>query len=202
MRCRFFTLLMIAMVTSAGFLIPSAQAGASAEIDFWIEKVDPVTKKGEKASIYTFDDYLSYVTVIKNNGTEHISTADVKYKVTLRDYSVGGIPRLATRFLPSTVEWKRNWEVNLKSGEEKRIDETKSMVDWTKFLFSLLGYTLVSYNAAKATGVVDGKLGPFTIKGAKVNAANSQGTVAVELFINGKSFGKKSCEYTLIAKAD
>jgi hypothetical protein len=202
MRWRLFIImLMVAVVISNGFLTPSAQAEKSAKFDFWVEIVDPVTKKSEKLSIVTLDTLLNYVTVIKNNGPEYISTADVKYKVDWRDVSVSHIPSFIIESLPISVEWEREWEVNLKPGEGKRIEEMKSWAEWTKFTISTVGFTLTDYNVGDATMVVDGKLGPFTIKGIKVNLANCKGTQSAELFIDGKSFGKRSCEFEYRAKA-
>jgi hypothetical protein len=195
-------MLMVAVVISSGFLTPSAQAEKSAEFDFWFERVDPATGKSEKMSGYTLDDLVRFVIVIKNNGIEYISTANVKYGTSWRDYSVTHIPHFATRFFPSSAEWERKWEVNLKPGEEKRIEEMKSGIDWIKFYFSFFGYTLTNYNADDATIVAEGKVGPFTIKGIKTNLADSKYITTIELFIDGKSFGKRSCKYICVAKAD
>jgi hypothetical protein len=200
-RCRLLIMLMMAVVISNGFLAPSAQAEKSAEFDFWIEKVDPATGKGEKALYYTLDDLENRIIVIKNSGTEHISTADVKYKCNWQGYSLSHFPHFATRFIPISLEGERKWEVNLKPGEEKRIEEIKSAVEWTKFEISLLGYTLTGYNVDNGAVVVDGKFGPIPIKGIKADLAHCKETVTVKLFIDGKSLGEKSCEWRVMAKA-
>jgi hypothetical protein len=106
------------------------------------------------------------------------------------------------RLLPNSIEWEREWEVNLKPGEEKRIEEGKSNLDWIKFEFSLIDFTLVGCDADNATITLNAKLGPFTIKGMKVYLADSTGLESAELFIDENSLGEKSCEYKLIAKAD
>ena len=186
-------------------LVPPAfaQEGVEVEWRFWRGKVDSVTGKGMEAHEYVMSDLMDNIVWVKDTGTTPIPKIKVKFLTTAEDYRIANVPSRLMRFVPSRINWQREWEVNLEPGQEKTLHEVKTFEEWVMQDMELVGAEITSLDPHTLTGTANMKLGPIHVKGIDVYFSTAKSHTTGEIFISNKSYGKSDAfDIVFIAAPD
>jgi hypothetical protein len=143
-----------------------------------------------EAHKYAMSDLMDNIVWVKNTGTTPIPKIKVKFLTTAEGYRIANVPSCLTRFIPSGINWQREWEVNLEPGQERTLHEVKTFEEWIMQDTKLLGAEITSLDLHTLTGTANMKLGPIHVKGIEINFSTAKSHTTAEIFISNKSYGK------------
>ena len=194
--------LMIAGLIFAS-LLPLAESqeqdvNVNVEWKFWRELIDPGTGEGVKSSGFAFTDTMSEVVWVKNTGTVPITEIKVKYLTVTEGQKVGNIPKWITGLIPSDCPRERSYVVDLKPGDEKKIEETGLFSKWVTEDLAYQGmHTIKEWDCENVTVIGDIKKG-ITLHDTEIDFSEADMYTEAELFCNGQSMGGKTIHFRII----